>query len=670
MWPRLVNAFPGWQSVFWLALAAIPPLIILLYFLKLKRRPVEVPSTYLWHKSIEDLHVNTIWQRLRRNLLLFLQLLLLLLVVLALLQPHWRGRQLTGDRFIFLVDNSASMQAGDVAPSRLEEAKRRTGELIDAMKPGDAAMLISFSDTARVEQPFTRDRRLLRRALEGIGPSDRPTSLHEALRVASGLANPGRTSDPESLIDFQVAEPLPAELYILSDGRFAPVVGFSLGNLRPTFVPIGSPEARNVAVAAFSVRRKEGQYDQLEAFARLENFGPAEAAVGLELWLDDRLLDADRLTIPADGSQGVVFDLGAVKSGLLRLAAATGDDLRVDDEAWVVIREPRPARILLVTPGNEPLEFGLSTRSIARLADVVTEPPAFLGSDRYRALLAGGAFDLVIFDRCRPEQMPPANTLFIGSLPPEGGWAARPTVALPQVIDVDAAHPLMLWLDLSDVDILDAAPLELPPGAAVLVDSGQGPLAAVAPRERFEDAVLAFVLVDETVGDDGKTERVIGTNWPIRASFPVFILNVVEYLGEGRKLLDAAATRPGQPASLESPAPGARLSVRTPSGKTVEVEADNLGKIGFTETGEVGVYEVRSGGKVIDRFAVNLFDAQESRIAPEDGEADWGIQIGYVEVAGQTGWTPARRDIWKILLGLGLLVLLLEWYIYNRRVSM
>ena len=59
---------------------------------------------------------------------------------------------LTGNRFIFLVDNSASMQATDVQPSRLDEAKRRAGELIDQMSSGDVAMIISFSDTARVEQ--------------------------------------------------------------------------------------------------------------------------------------------------------------------------------------------------------------------------------------------------------------------------------------------------------------------------------------------------------------------------------------------------------------------------------------------------------------------------------------------------------------------------------------
>ena len=107
------NTLAPWQ---WAIVALVPPAIVALYFLKLKRQPLEVPSTYLWKKSIEDLHVNSLWQRLRQNLLMFLQLLLVALAILALLRPGWQGTKLEGNRFIFLVDNSASMSATDVAP--------------------------------------------------------------------------------------------------------------------------------------------------------------------------------------------------------------------------------------------------------------------------------------------------------------------------------------------------------------------------------------------------------------------------------------------------------------------------------------------------------------------------------------------------------------------------
>jgi len=66
----------------WWAAALVPPLI-LLYFLKIKRKPVLVPSIMLWQRSIHDLQANAPFQRLRRNLLLFLQLLVLLLIVVA-----------------------------------------------------------------------------------------------------------------------------------------------------------------------------------------------------------------------------------------------------------------------------------------------------------------------------------------------------------------------------------------------------------------------------------------------------------------------------------------------------------------------------------------------------------------------------------------------------------
>ena len=53
---------------------AIP--ILLLYMLRLRRREVLISSTFLWRQVVQDTEANTPWQRLRRNLLLFLQLLI------------------------------------------------------------------------------------------------------------------------------------------------------------------------------------------------------------------------------------------------------------------------------------------------------------------------------------------------------------------------------------------------------------------------------------------------------------------------------------------------------------------------------------------------------------------------------------------------------------------
>src|SRR6476660_5925435 len=129
------NTLSGWQ---WGLLGLVPPAIVALYFLKLRRQPLEVPSTYLWKRSIEDMHVNSLWQRLRQNLLLFLQLLLIALAMLALMRPGWEGTKLQGDRFIFLVDNSASMSSTDekITKNRLEEAKKVVGGMIDQMSSG------------------------------------------------------------------------------------------------------------------------------------------------------------------------------------------------------------------------------------------------------------------------------------------------------------------------------------------------------------------------------------------------------------------------------------------------------------------------------------------------------------------------------------------------------
>jgi von Willebrand factor type A domain/Aerotolerance regulator N-terminal len=679
-------ALSAWQ---WALLLAVPPTIVALYFLKLRRQPLEVPSTYLWHKSIEDLHVNSLWQRIRQSLLLYLQLLLLLLVIAALLRPGWHSGQLTGGRCILLIDNSASMNSTDVSPTRLDEAKRQALAIIDEMHTGDQAMVISFSDETRVEQGWSNFSHGLHQAVENIRPTHRTTSIEEALRAAAGLANAIHTADENQ------QETMPTKLFILSDGKFPPVEHFSLGNLEPVFMPIGKSTAENVGITAFSVRRNEDHQNELEAFGSLQNFGATQVAVPVDLLLNGNVIDGSTVHVQPGEIAGVSFNLGEIDSGVLELRLTQSDAFPDDDRAWAAVNSSRRPKVLLVTPGNEALEMALATPRAGEMAEVTKAKPDVLTSKEHQRAAAAGAFDLIIYDRCQPLQMPHANTLFIGAVPPperetalaaanaaaasavaksptdnpapndkapiDKGWSLGTPVVYPQIIDSDRTHPLMQWLDLGDVDIAEAQPVTPPAGATRLLDSNKGTLLAVAPREGFEDAVLGFDIY--TVDKDG--EQTPNTTWPIRRSFPAFVHAVLGYLGGANNIQLAETIQPGQPIMLKSNATAEELTVRSPEGTTFAVPRRQGSAFQFNDTNELGAYEVSAGSKIVERFTVNLFDPAESDIPPAK---DKSIQIGSVTIAGQANYEPVRQETWKWLLLAGLVVLLVEWYIYNQRV--
>ena len=104
--------------------AVVLPLLLFLYFLRLRRQPLQISSTLLWSSAVEDLHANSPFQRLRPSTLFILQLLALLFVILAVMQPQIEGEKLRDGRHVMLIDRSASMNAEVIdGTSRLEDAK-------------------------------------------------------------------------------------------------------------------------------------------------------------------------------------------------------------------------------------------------------------------------------------------------------------------------------------------------------------------------------------------------------------------------------------------------------------------------------------------------------------------------------------------------------------------
>ncbi len=680
----------------WAVLAGIPVGIIALYFLKLRRRPLQVPSTLLWKRSLEDLHVNSLFQRLRRNLLLFLQLLAVVLAMLALMGPRIRGTSGQGKRYVLAIDNSASMSATDVAPSRLARAKAEAKKIIESMEGDDLAMVIAFSDRARIVSNYTGNSRLLLQRIDAIAPTEATTSLREALQVAAGLANPSRQyGDPgEGVVATSVVTP---KLLIYTDGGFADVEGFSLGNLEPEVVVIGPPvpplpeagtqsppgarprtPSDNVAILALQTRRGDEQADSHQVFGRVHNYRGVAVATEAQLFRHDparpgtpgTLVDAIALNVPAQSDQSFKFDLPDAGAAELEVRLTERDAQALDNRAFTLVGNPRKAQVLVVTPGNPYLIDTLKTPTTVERADVTIATLDQSQNDPIGRDVEAGRFDMIIYDRVRPESNPEANTLYFGALPPGKAFATSKIIEAPVILDWDVSHPLMQYIrDLSTVVILKAIAVEPPAGSTTLLESNQGPLAFVVPREGYSDAVMTFALMD---GEK------FNTNWFQKYSFPLFLFNSLQVLGNSRESTGDEVHAPGQPVTLRVESAAGQAEVTSATGRTVErLTRTSLGTFVAAETGRTGLYHARWGADGGLVFAVNQFDLRESDLAPRGlvpegvppAQADaYKIKIGYSPVAGTPTLKPSRKDWWKPLAALALGVVLVEWYIYNRRV--
>ena len=668
---------------YWAVLVGIPVGIIALYFLKLRRRPVQVPSTLLWRRSMEDLHVNSLFQRLRRNLLLFLQLLAVLLVMLALAGLRTRGSTNLGDRFVLAIDNSASMSAKDVSPTRLDRAKAEAKKIVAGMGSSDLAMVISFSDRAKVVSTYTGNRNLINQRIDAIAPTEATTSLREALQVAAGLANPSKQA--EGVAANNLVAP---KLKIYTDGGFADVEGFSLGNLEPEVVVIGTalptvaevadPQARtdakvkpasnNVAILALQTRRNDEKADIYQVFGRVHNYRGDEVATEAKLFKLDpakpgspgTLIDAIGLKIAKQSDQSFNFDLPDTGAAELEVRIDFVDDLPLDNRAFTLIGTPRKAQILVVTAGNRYLVDTLRTPLATTRADVIVASPEDYKTDAFRRDAAAGRFDLVIYDRVRPEIAPEANALYFGALPPGPAYEKSRTVENPAILDVNASHPLMQYIrDLSKVRVQKATVAEPPQGSTVLIEGDSGPLAFIAPRSGFSDAVIGFELVD------GGS---FNTDWVRKYSFPLFLFNALQSLGNARESAGEEVHSPGLPVVLRAESSPQALTITDPSGKTVgTLPRSAQGTFLFNEANATGIYHAKFAPDGVQAFAVNQFDLRESDLAPR-GLPPEKIMIGYTAVDGTRRSVQAPQDWWKWLVVAALGVVCLEWYIYNRRV--
>ena len=484
--------------------------ITLLYLLKRRSESFTVPSLLLWQRAAAEQQAMKPFQKLKKNILYFIQMALALLLALALLRPAVSGG-VQGET-VLIFDLSASMQARENGLSRLDIAKRRADALVDGMREGDRVTILAAGDRAEIRLSRSGDLSRVRSAIDSLQAGNGSADMDGAVSLAQAMAR-----DIEGL-----------NIVAFSDCYASPEI---------QVVRTGAP-VENRAILSLSV--SEGG----QVFVRVANYG-GDAAVTLECAADGQLCDMAVLEL-AEGQTGSAILQAPADAEIVQVSISEPDAMAADNTRWYAPRQAGVYRVALCGD-NVFLEKAISLRPDIVLLRTTAPEAAELEN-----------IDLYIFDGELPQTLPASGALIcvapdaaVLDITPgeslENGGSLRPGTS-------DLARELTANLLLEDIALRRCARLQ---GGQAVLRLGDAALLSVTEQDGRRAAVLGFDLHD--------------SNLPMKGDFPVLTQNLLSWLlpDTRQELRDGTC---GQIVAIPADSRAARTEVILPSGKTVPAE--------------------------------------------------------------------------------------------------
>ncbi|MEO8178572.1 MAG: VWA domain-containing protein [Deltaproteobacteria bacterium] len=602
---------------------------VVLYILRLRRRPVAVVFSPIWQRVLGARESSRLFSQLKRWLSLLLQLLLLGLLALALGDPRLAARSAEARHLVVLIDTSTSMQASDVPKGRLATATMAVAQLLAGLGPADRMLIAQMDAGVTPLSTMTDDVAELSAAVQRVRASDTRADLARALGFALDSLN-GRSRP---------------EIIVVSDGAFSEETRRhvpALGDVQLTFVPIGK-SGHNVAITGFSVRRYPLDRAHYEVMLEVLNTNDTPADVELSLLGDGQVAETTRLSLAAGERRAQFYAnlAGADRTLEASLSAAPGlDDLARDDRAYALMPERHRTRVLVVTAGNTYLEAALL---LDEYLEVTRAAPA--------ETLPAGRFDVTILDGVTVPAEPRLGGLLYLDLPASGG-----PLELARAIEDfgfdrwDEKSPILRWTAPENVQVSRGHALVPKPRDQVLGASELGPILVAGRRDNQAFVALGF--------DPRQSDLVLRVTWPL------FLLNTINYFVE-EDTSYVSSFRTGDVWQIPVPGDAQLAWLTEPDGarSRVAVKEGKAAHLGLY----AGFYELAAENADHPplRFAANLADAEESRIAPVAT-----LELGPAKAGEARGFElRARHQIWGYLVIAVLLISALEWFTYHRRLT-
>ncbi len=310
-----------------LALAGLValPALAAIYFLRHKHRRLPISSLLLWQHQLKSREGGAKLDRPRLPWIFFLELLILALLITAATGPRWQLPETTRP-LIVILDDSASMLAGDVKDSPRTRAEERLVALLRDRKFHSVRFLLA-GRKPRIAGPAVTELEEIRAQLAHWACRAPAAAMETAVALATDL---GRQQ---------------AEILVLTD-RAPEHDDFSGGRIR--WLAFG----RSTPNLAFVNATRTAHGDQDRCLLELANHSPTPHTARLTIRSGTNTLHSGTVPIPARSRERVILNL---PSGTPAIEAALSDDaLATDNRVWLAPPSRRRARVQLSVE-DEPL---------------------------------------------------------------------------------------------------------------------------------------------------------------------------------------------------------------------------------------------------------------------------------------------------------------------------
>lgn len=598
-----------------LAFLILIPVIILLYMLKQRAREYPFSSSMLWKELNNNIEATKPWDRLKKNLLMVLQILTVLLLILALMSPYLKHGGKRYDNVVIVMDTSASMgiqYRND--RTRFEEAIERACNYVDSLSETSQVTILTSNQEAGIIKTGVTDKTELKRALNSLTVTDLSGDVNAAT----------------SMVQSMVYQWDAYEAVFFTD---APV---ELGTLEASVVNLYT-DYKNLSMdyLSYGMEEDESGAKTMTVIGKITNDTDEDVITDVNLYGDDTLLMVQSVQVPAGGSQVVYFQKLDFQGTVLMAEINNKDDMDADNRAYAVVQEEGQKRILLVTNDNVFLEKAIANLSWAELYK----------TNQISAVNANDSYDLYIFDGMAPESLPTeGNVVYFAPLSGDGITVKQ---AITNVSLLLEDSDITRYVSDFSFGVTQAVEYERPLWADSFITSGSSCVGYYGEQNGRRTAVIGFDIHNSDLA--------------LQAEFPILISNLMEYMLESG-MVSEDTYETGDKIVFNGSLNGSELEVTSPEGIKTTLPAA-VATNAYTDTACAGVYQVSqttNGVEQKEAFVVRFPVEKESHL---DGEA-----AEETETVGEDDKNlSGGRDLRNLILCLLLLALAAEWFVYVRQ---